>query len=129
MAAGRPALRLVSAVLLSGLFAVGYACGGVILRNQFWKVFFPLFVVQMFIMAGLSHLLPDAPPLVELNAAQTQRLNARLGFDGTALIVCVCLGYAGFVYVSVREARRYVRVQTEKASLTARWPRRAKCSG
>ena len=118
IAMGRqPALRLGSAVLLSGFFAVGYACGGVILRHQFWKVFFPLFVVQMFIMAALSRLLPDAPPLVQLNAAETQRLNARLGFDGTALIICVCLGYAGFVYVSVREARRYVRVQTEKASL------------
>jgi serine phosphatase RsbU (regulator of sigma subunit) len=45
------------------------------------------------------------------------RLQHRLLFDGLAIIASICLGYAGFVFVSVSESRRHIRAQTEKALL------------
>jgi hypothetical protein len=113
----QPQLRFAFSVVLSGLFAVGYAAAGVVLRRQSWKVFLPWFALQFICMGLLGHWLPDAPPLSQLNAAETGRLHSRLAFDGCAIIVCVALGYAGFVHVSVSEARRYLKTQTEKATL------------
>ena len=109
--------RFAISVPLIGVFAIFYAAGGVILRNKFWKVFFPLLIVQTLSMGFLAHRFPDAPQPAQFNAADTGRLRARMAFDGVAVIVTVCMGYAGLVYVSVSEARRYGRTQTEKAML------------
>jgi serine phosphatase RsbU (regulator of sigma subunit) len=110
-------IRFALSVTMTGLFAIGYAASGVILRNKFWKAMLPLMVVQFATMGFLAHRFPDAPQPVQLNAAQTDRLHSRMAFDGVAVIVMVVLGYVGFVHVSVSEARRYARTQTEKAIL------------
>jgi len=41
------------------------------------------------------------------------RMESRLAFDGIATIISICLGYAGFVFVSISEGRRHSRVQAE----------------
>jgi hypothetical protein len=113
----QPYLRFAIAVLLNGLFAVGYASSGFILRRRAWMAFVPLFLVQMGIMNLLYHAIHNVPQPAQYNVEQTNRLEQRLGFDGSAVIVCVMLGYAGFVSVSISEGRRYARLQSEKASL------------
>ncbi len=110
-------IRFLLSVGLSGLFAVGYAASGIMLRNRFWKAMLPLMVVQFATMGFLAKWFPDAPKPAQMNVAETDRLHQRLAFDGTAVIVSVVLGYIGFVHVSVSEARRYAKTQTEKAVL------------
>ena len=112
-----PPLRFAVAVVLTGLFAMGYAGSGVILRRKFWMAFFPLFFVQFATMALLNYWSPDAPARSQLNAVETNRLSVRLAFDGCAIIVSIILGYVGFVYVSISESRRHLKSQLEKASL------------
>lgn len=113
----QPPLRFAISVLLSGLFAVSYATSGFTLRRKFWIAFVPLFALQSVCMGLLGHWLPDAPRLAQLNPAETTHLHARIAFDGYAIIVSVTLGYIGFLWVSISEARRHVRLQLEKASL------------
>ncbi|HUB30448.1 MAG TPA: SpoIIE family protein phosphatase [Terracidiphilus sp.] len=109
--------RLVGTVLAFGLFAVCYTASAIILRRKFWKAFLPLFVVQALCMTLLAIRFPDLAQGIQFGAAETQRLQARLAFDGTAVIVSVILGHMGFVHVSISEAGRYMRSQTEKATL------------
>ena len=104
-------------MLAVGLFAVCYTASGIILRRQFWKAYLPLFVFQAFCMTLVTIKFPDVPQGLQLNAAETGRLQTRLAFDGIAVIISIILGHVGFVYVSVSEARRYMRSQTEKATL------------
>lgn len=110
-------LRFAISAVLTGLFAVVYAAGGVILRRRFWKLFIPVFALQMGIQIVLANLLPDRPRLKQLNAAQTQDLHQRLTFDGTGIVILIGLGYAGFVHVAISESRRYIRAETERAKL------------
>jgi hypothetical protein len=110
-------LRFAVSVLLSGVFPACYAASGIALRGKFWKAFVPLFVLQFVCTGWLYNRLPALPQLVQFNAAETAHLHSRLGFDGVATIISVSLGYAGFVYVFVSEGRRYLKTQTEKASL------------
>jgi hypothetical protein len=112
-----PWQRYAMTAVLNGLFAVCYASGGIILRKRFWKLFVPLLVLQFFCMAALGHWFPDEPARAALNTAATARLQNRLVLDGTLIIASVCLGYAGFVVVSIREGRRYLQTQLEKATL------------
>src|SRR5205814_3105060 len=97
--------------------AVSYATAGIALRRRFWKAFLPLFALQFLIMGLVSHWLPDAPNQAQMDAAQMSRLQGRLIFDGIAVIAAVSLGYAGFIYVSISEAKRYARTHTEMALL------------
>jgi hypothetical protein len=106
-------------LVFNGLMAVCYAVAGVSLRSKFWKAFVPLFILQIGIMSALAHWLPDTPRLHQLDAAQAGRLEQRLGFDGISTIVTLCLGYAGFVHVFIRESRRNIRASAEKAVLEA----------
>jgi hypothetical protein len=110
-------LHYVLSVLLSGLFAVAYAAAGITLKRKFWIPFIPLFLLHIGGMTLLAKWLPDKPKAVQYDAAATAWLNKRLTFDGMAVIVCISLGYAGFVTVSVSEGRRYGRLQGEKALL------------
>jgi hypothetical protein len=112
-----PAPRFALSVVIIGLFAIGYAASGTILRNKFWKATLPLIVVQFAAMAFLASRFPDMPHPVQLNVVETARLSTRLVFDGIVIIVTVVLGYVGFVNVSISEARRYAKTQTEKAAL------------
>jgi hypothetical protein len=113
----QPPLRFAVGVLLSGSFAVAYAAAGMILRGRFWKAFVPLFLLQFACMTFLGYLLPEAARPAQINAFELGRLQTRLVFDGLAIIVSVCLGYAGFVHVSISESRRHIRAEAEKASL------------
>lgn len=112
-----PSLRYALTAVLSGLFAVCYASGGIILRNKFWKLFVPVLVLQFFCLGVLGYLSPDEPARAALNTAATAHLQNRLVLDGRLIIASVCLGYAGFVVVSIREGRRYLQTQLEKATL------------
>jgi hypothetical protein len=109
----QPRSRFALAIVLSGLFAVAYAIGGIGLRNKAWKAVIPLMVLQVLTMIMIGNLIPDAPSPVQMDAETTGRLQGRLAFDGVATIISVCLGYTGFVYVSVSEGRRHSRVQAE----------------
>jgi Stage II sporulation protein E (SpoIIE) len=115
---GREApVRFGVGVLLSGLFAAAYAVSGITLRRKFWKAFVPLFALQAFVMGWLSRSFPDAPHPMQMGVAEMGRLQSRLVFDGVGVIVAVALGYAGFIYVSISEARRYARGRMEMALL------------
>jgi serine phosphatase RsbU (regulator of sigma subunit) len=109
--------RYAISVVLIGVFAMGYAASGIILRNRFWKAMLPLMAVQFTIMGFLANHFPNAPQQTQLNKVQMDRLHSRMSFDGIAVIITVCLGYIGFVHVSISEARRYAKTQTEKATL------------
>ena len=113
----QPQLRFGLGVLLSGLFAVGYAASGISLRRRFWIAFVPLFALQAVVTGWLSRSFPDAPSPLQMGPAEIARLQSRLRFDGVAVIIAVALAYAGFIYVSISEARRHARAQTEKALL------------
>lgn len=120
MAVGRqPGIKLGISLVLSGLFAVSYAAGGISLRKKFFFLFVPLFAIQVLLMGYIAHVFPDAKASPQLDVAQTSRLEKRLVFDGIAMIVTVSLGYAGFVHVFVSETRRHIRAQAEKAQLEA----------
>src|SRR4051794_8721040 len=110
-------VRLALSVVLIGVFSIGYAASGIILRNRFWKFMLPLMVVQFATMGFLAKHFPDNPRHAQLNAAETERLHTRMAFDGIAVIITVVLGYVGFVHVSVRETRRYAKARIEQASL------------
>lgn len=112
----RPA-HFVVAVLMSGLFAVCYAAGGITLKNKFWIVFVPLFCLQFLVSGVISSKMPDAPAPAQYGAAEVHALRGRLAFDGMATIVFVVLGYVGFLTVSISEGRRHGRMQREKAAL------------
>ena len=109
----QPRSRFALAIVLSGLFAVAYAIGGIALRGKAWKAVIPLMVVQILTMIMIGNLIPDAPSPVQMDGEAMGRLQIRLAFDGVATIISVCLGYTGFVYVSVSEARRHSGVQAE----------------
>lgn len=113
----QPPLRFALSVLLSGLFAVAYAATGISLRSKFWIALFPLFAFQALCMELLANLIPEAPRTAQLDVAETVRLQGRLLFDGLAIIVSICLGYTGLVYVSISEGKRHIRSQREKATL------------
>jgi len=118
MSLGRqPLVRFVGGTLLSGAFAVLYAISGIALRRNWWKGALLIFAVQFLTMALLGHWFPDSPQMLAMNAAELARMRARLTFDSIATMTVVSLGYTGFFYVSVYEARRYVNTRTEKALL------------
>ena len=112
-----PLQRYAVGAVLTGSFAIVYAASGVALRRKSWIVFVPLIVVQFFCMGALAHWLPDQPAQPQLNAAATASLRNRMVLDGSLIILCVSLGYTGFVFTSISVGRRYMQSQLEKASL------------
>ena len=118
IALGREPLgRFALGTLLCGSFAVLYAVVSISLRKNWWKAVLPIIVVQIMAMSLLGHRFPDLPQLIPMNAAEMANLRARLTFDSIATMTAVSLGYTGFFYVLVHEARRYVKTRTEKALL------------
>ena len=109
----QPMLRFVVSVLLSGIFPVFYAFTGFALRRQFWKGVLPLFAVHFVLMYVLANWLPSPPQPAQMGVADIARLQSRLSFDGTAIMIAVGLGYGCFLYVSITEFRRYFRVHAE----------------
>jgi len=106
-------IRFLLGTVSSGLFAVFYAVAGISLRKQWWKAVLPLFAVQFVGMGLLAHRFPDRPEPASITAVELGRLRVRFTLDSIATIAAVSLGYAGFFYVSVNEARRYVKTRTE----------------
>ena len=109
----QPTLRFVLTVMLSGVFPMFYAASGMILRNKFWKALVPIFAVHFALLSVIANWLPALPRPAHMGEADIARLDARLSFDGLAIIIGVALGYACFVYVSITEFRRYFRVHAE----------------
>jgi hypothetical protein len=109
--------RFAVGVLLSGVFAVFYASSGIFLRRRFWMASLPLFALHFTLMFWLGHVFPQGQRPHQLNALETAHLERRLVLDGVTIIVSICLGYAGLVYVSVSEGRRHGRAKAEKAML------------
>lgn len=110
-------IRFVIGVVATGLFAVGYAYGGVSLRNKFWRAFLPLITLQFLLSLLTANWFPDPPQPAQPSPADMIHLRNRLSIDAVGSIVGVALGYAGFVVVFIREGRRYIKAQTEKAVL------------
>ena len=108
-----PTLRFVLSVLITGTFPVLYAFAGFSLRNKWWKACLPIFLAHFALLNALATRLPTPPQPDHMDAAQIAKLDSRLSFDGLATILAVCLGYACFVYVSITESRRYLRVRAE----------------
>lgn len=104
-------------VALSGLFAICYAYVGVSLRQRWWLAVVPLLAIQILTMSLLARWLPNNPSLDQLNQAETASLKHRLGFDTSAIMIAVILGYTSFVIVFVSETRRHIRASMEKAAL------------
>lgn len=107
--------KLAISVVLTGLFAVCYAFGGITLRNRFWMAFLPIFAAQFLIISLWQRYSPDPPPPPE--SAEMQQLHQRLHSDGIFTVVAICLGYAGFVWASIGEGRRYGQTRAEMAAL------------
>jgi Stage II sporulation protein E (SpoIIE) len=110
-----PKIRFVLVVVLSGLFAVCYAVGGIGLRKKFWMAVIPIFVAQFWVNKWIATRFPDGPQLAQ--TTEMQRLQERLTFDAVATIIAVSLGYACFVHVSIREGKRYGKTREEMAVL------------
>jgi hypothetical protein len=110
-------LHFVLSVVLTGLFAMSFLVAGLSFRRRWWIAVLPLLVLQNVCMNLLSHWLPDAPPLIQLDSVQLSRFHSRLVFDGVAVTVSVVLGYIGFIIVSVGEARRRIGIESEKAAI------------
>jgi hypothetical protein len=110
-------LHFVLSVLLTGVFAMGFLVAGLYFRRRWWIGVLPLLVVQNVCMNLLGRWLPDAPALTQLDPVQLTRFHHRLAFDGVAVTISVVLGYMGFIIVSVAEARRRIRIETEKAAI------------
>jgi Stage II sporulation protein E (SpoIIE) len=110
-------VHFVLGVVLSGAFAVFYVVMCVSFRKKWWMVAIPIFVVQLVVMSWLASRFPDQPVPASMSAAELGHARIRLTLDSIAIMVAVSLGYTGFVSVSVKEARRYVKTRTEKALL------------
>jgi hypothetical protein len=118
MGTGRqPPLRFALNVVLIGLFATVYAVTGIGLRRRWWMGCLLVFLLQNVCMTLVNTWLPDAPQLTQLDSVQMSRFHSRLVFDGMAVIVLVVMGYIGFIVVSVSEARRRIRIESEKAAI------------
>jgi hypothetical protein len=112
-----PTPRFVATILISGFFAIGYAIGGVTLRQRFWMALIPLLTVQVLLNGWLANRFPDVPLPVPLSADAIGHLHERITWVGIAIIACVSVGYTGLIYVSMSESRRYYRSETAKATL------------
>lgn len=110
-------MGLAIGVVGTGLFAVAYAFSGISLRNKFWFAFFPLLVLQLAMFTVASRYFPNLPNHAQFSPSDLAHLQSRLTLDALSIIVSVALGYAGFVIVFIREGRRYIRAQAEKAIL------------
>ena len=113
----QPTILFFFSTLLSGLFPVVYAYVGFTRRGRFWMAFIPLLAAHFAVMTWLNHRFPMEPATAQLNAAQTAQLERRLHFDSVAIIIAISVGYAGFVIAFVREGRRHIRLNAEKAAL------------
>lgn len=110
-------LHFAFSVVLIGFFATVYAVTGIGLRQRWWMGCLVVFIVQNICMALLGKWLPDAPPITQLDSAQLGHFHSRLVFDGVATIISVVMGYIGFIIVSIAEARRRIRLETDKATM------------
>lgn len=112
-----PTTRFALSIFVFGGFAVCYAAGGVVMRKRFWKLLIPLLAVQVICNSWLGNRFPDGPRPAHWSSEQIGNLQVRLTFDGLMVILFVCLGYIGFVWVSISEARRHMKAEAEKAQL------------
>lgn len=110
-------LRFGVSVMLTGLFAIGYAFSGISLRSKFLWAILPLFALQFLVMNLLPVWLPNAPGSGQQAIARDARLHDRMSFDGIGIIIAVSLGYTGFIYVFISEGKRHIKANREMAVL------------
>jgi len=108
-------VRFAISVFLTGLFAVGYAIGGIAMRGKSWMVLIPWFAIQFVAMGLVASWFPNLPAPLPSSAEGLARLHSRMAFDGTGITLGVSLGYAGFIVVFIREGRRYLKTRLEVA--------------
>jgi hypothetical protein len=113
----QPLSRFIASVVLTGLFAMSFLVAGISFRRRWWIGVLPLLVLQNICMNILNNWLPDAPPFTQLNSVQLSHFQHRLIFDGVAVVVSIVLGYLGFIIVAISDARRRIRLETEKAAI------------
>jgi len=109
----QPVPRLILSIIVTSGFSVLYALCGVLFRENFWKPFIPLFILQFFLMNLLVNVYPNYPWPGQLDAAGLTALHNRISLDRYLIISCVFVGYACINYVSVSESRRYARLRSE----------------
>lgn len=105
--------KFVLGTVLAGLFAIVYAIGGISLRKKWWMAAIPIFALEYLAMYLVASQFPDRPAPASITGTELARVHLRLTFDSIATMVVVSLGYTGFFYVSVLEARRYLKTRTE----------------
>jgi hypothetical protein len=108
-----PLARVVFEAIVSGALAVGYFYGLARGARRNWPILLATLAAQVGIILFGEHL-PFGPSL-SLEAVTRPNLQARLVVDGTAIVIVVMLGYAGFVAFTDREMRRYLEATTEIA--------------
>jgi hypothetical protein len=106
-------IRFALGVVLSGLFAVCYAIASILLRKEWWKGVLPLIAAQVAVMSLLVHWFPDRPAAASMTAAELSSLRGRFIWDSAAIMTAVSVGYSGFFFVAMNEARRYVKTRTD----------------
>jgi hypothetical protein len=113
-ATGRQTLpHFFLSVVFSGGISMVYAIAGFGLREKFWKAFLPILAVQIFLSAWINRAFPNIPRPAQMDSAAISHLENRLAIDGFAIVFATVLGYICFLVVTVREGRRYFRVQAE----------------
>ena len=109
----QPILRFVLSVFVISTFAVLYAVAGFSLRGNWWKAAVPLFIVHMVIVNVLNWWMPGSSLPATMDAKMIGRLHDRLSIEALAIVAAMALGYTCFVYTSITEGRRYIRVHAE----------------
>ena len=109
----QPLLRFVLSTLVICVCAVGYATAGFLLHGKSWKVMIPIFVVQTAVIWALNYYIPSLPAIKQLDAAGVARLQDKVSTDSLGVMIAMAVGYACFVYSSVKEGRRYFRAHAE----------------
>jgi sigma-B regulation protein RsbU (phosphoserine phosphatase) len=71
--------------------------------------------VQMAVIWALNKYIPSLPPIASLDASGVARVQDKVSTDSLGIMIAMAIGYACFVYSSVKEGRRYFRAHAEIA--------------
>jgi hypothetical protein len=104
--------ELALSAFFAGLFAIFYAVGSISLRKKWYMAVIPIFAAEYLTMYFLANHFPNRPMPDSITGAELGRIHGRLIFDSIATMAVVSLGYAGFFWVSVHEALRFVKTRT-----------------
>jgi hypothetical protein len=112
----QPVLRLWLSVVVFGGFAICYATAGYVFRRKWRKavvVMLSILIVENLSMNLLFRLIPESPAPSQMQASDIAHMHTRLNGSAEASIIAMVLAYMCFLYVTITEGRRQVRIQTE----------------